>query len=396
MVDDLENVYGSSYVDNGIIFNLSVYRNLIKKTKVVVQNQKIINVYQEVNTFGNIVSIRELVDAVNYFPKENTIHLYHKAWDDKYKKKELNDLKVLIHHEFIPYFTGKAGRDHKYSKKIRAIYNPRFSFENLKPGFYEVLYFDDPIFSVTSYFYWMYVSFDKHTKQLSLQTVEDPLKGVWCFDCYFLPVNYVRLDDINNKGLARISSQSVVLSMTKEMGIFKGFDDVHGYPYVKMLTEDSFGFGFMDADYKGSLEQWTSQNTIDSRLVVLTRVSDVNGANWLKENKKIPFGGLRFSKENKSCEDVHRQLITENVNLCNTYATTIMRGIDLNSCQENNVKIIDVKQGRSKKMFESFHCAYVSQLQPAFVGIPSNIQSQYQTVVESWQYLLEEHKYYSR
>lgn len=395
MVDDLEKTYGANYTDNGVEFNLSTYRKLIKKTEVVIKNEKIENRYQEVNAFGETISIRELVDAVNFFPDNKVIYIYHEVWNDKYKKKKFNDLKVLIHHEFVPYFTKKIDRDHIYSKKLRAIYNRDFSFENIKPGFYEILYFEAPLFSVTSYFYWMYVSFDKKTKQLSLQTVENPFKGVWCLDCYFVPENRVRLDSVS-KNLARLSNQPAILGMKREMGIFKGFADLKGYPFVKMLTEDSFGFGFMDADYKGSLEQWTNEKSSDSRLVVLTRVNEVSGADWLKENKKLPFGGLRFSKENVACEEVRRQLIAESVNLCHSYASTILKGIDSRFCQENQVQVIDVKQGRSKQMFESFHCAYVSKLEPLFNGIPANIQDRYDYVVQKWRYLLEEHRYYSQ
>lgn len=394
MVDDLEKAYGAHYMDNGVKFDLSEYRNLIKRTKIEIRSEKIENLYQEYNTMGEVIFVREMVDAVNYFPNEAVVQFFNDTWDEKFERKKINDLKIMIHHEFVPFFTKKADRNHEYSKKLRAIYNSRISLENLKPGFYEIMHFDDPISSSMSHYYWVHINYNRTTKQLAIQVVENPLNGIWCLDCYLLPVNYIKLDMVNQT-LAFLTNQPTVLSISKMMGTSVGFEDYHGYPYIKMLTEDSFGLGFMDSNYKGTIEQWASQNTNESRLSVMTRVNDVSGANWLKENKKMPIGGMRFSREETNCASVHQQLVTELVDLCINYGRSLLPGIDMNYCQDKNVKIIDVKQEKAKKLLDKFHCAYVAQLEPSFTGIPSKFKAFYQFIIEKWQNLLEEHQRYS-
>lgn len=395
MVTDLQRAFGPSYSDNGIFFDLNEYRNLILNTKIESKKDQIENNYKTVNSIGEEITVKEKVDAINYFPKENLIIYNETVWNELLIRGRINELKLMIHHEFVPYFIKKMDRNHLYSKKLQEIYTPRLSFEKIKPGFYEIMNFDDPIFSQETSIYWIYVEYNPFSKELYTKIVENPRKGLWCLDCYLLPSENIKIES-TNKSIAMIYNQPVVLSAKQGAVISIGFKDEYGYPYIKMLSEDSFGFGFMDKSFKGTLENWSSQNTKDSKLVVLTRVSDVENVNWLKPNKKIPINGIMFTKEDQNCEVVRISLETTLIDLCNKYKDTILKNITYNSCNPENVNIQDVKKGKSNKILDSYRCGYVGNIEAAFTGIPSRFKSYYYDIIQQWNLFLDKHKLYSQ
>lgn len=389
LVDDLEKEYGASFSDVGVMFDMNAYRDVIERTDVILNysEEKIVNAYFIKDETGADKKVLELVDAINYFPGQLSLELHYNTWKEKFDSQKWTELKLMIHHEFVPFFTKASDRQHKFSNKVKTMYDAKVSLSDIRPGMYKVVSFGDPLFETITNMYWYNVSYSKLFNRFTLTLVENPLKNIWCFNCYAAQPLEIHLSNVT-PGIAMIAEKNISLELSKVLG---GLSDAVGRPYLRMLSRSSFGMGYMDSEYKGPITEFVKQKNIDTKVVVFTRVENVADVNWNKE-KVVPLFNYRFLREKSDCQKMKAEMVLELARLCPVADSRL--GIDLTTCKSENVKITDMKETAAAPLFKSHQCALFGTLYP--IGrppiTPGHVSSTISHKYQIWQRMMELHK----
>lgn len=359
MVDDLEKEYGQVHVENGVRFDMADYRKIIARTKIIFESKQIQNFHIVTDSSGKQTKVLEYVDAVNYFPSNEQIVLFQDAWDKKFATQKWDELKLLIHHEFVPYFLKRADRKHEYSLFLSEIYEKRMSLADLKPGFYKVINMEDPVFEAMSEFYWYFINYDKNRNQLTLVNVENPVAGIWCMICYVSPPIIIPLNQVTPT-IATISGRNITLDLSKVFGDSgAGNTQLTGRPYLRMFNKRGFGLGFMDQKFTGSVEEFVKKKIVETKMTFFSRVEELGPFEW-KAKKNFPLFGYRVFADPTDCEAVKRQVAADVLDACNLPEVPMERSY----CKEENAQIIDLKQGRGADLYKDYSCAIMGRMHP--------------------------------
>lgn len=358
MVDDIEKVYGPVHYENGVKFDLSEYRRLIGRTTVMFETKKIENIHIVRDSAGIESRVLELVDAVNYFPAKEQIELFQTVWAQKYADKKWDELKLMIHHEFVPYFVKEADRRHKYSAFVEEIYEKKISLGDLKPGFYKVMNMGDPLYETLNEFYWYYVNYDKKENILVLDMVENPLAEMWCPVCYASPAMRVPLNQVT-PALATISDKNIILNLAKLFG--EGAATFQGKPYVRLLNQRSFGIGYMDSKYSGTLEEFVKKKDIESKAVFFSRIENLGPVEW-KANKGFPVFFYQLEAEHSNCDIIKKNVTRELMEACHLPSVPL----DRSYCKVENIRFYDLKQSVGAELYKTHKCAILGKMSPPF------------------------------
>ncbi|NUM59383.1 MAG: hypothetical protein HUU56_12165 [Bdellovibrionaceae bacterium] len=379
LVSDLEKFYGSSYVDQGFEFDLKKYHEIIEHTEIKGVEQKLFNEYYEMTSDGKEVRINEPADAINYFPGKNLIYYYKSVWENKYSEKKIESLKLMIHHEFVPYFIKRADRSYQFNKKVKEMFESKLQLLDLEEGFYEPIYFGDPLQQLLVKNSWYYVQVDKPNGHIILNVVENPRRDAWALDAYVLPPMLFKVP--RQTKFFWIPTPGDLPIKEIELNIDPSFE---AYPFVRMISRQSFGMGLVqDRNTISADGKLKSTNTFEKQ-VIFSKVKDLSNINWERPKSFIVYG---FDiREKISCDGVQEKLRLDLIKFCDQIEEKYKVRINKEECRRQQPVITDLK---THALYKKFSCAYSGELS---IPMPQNFYpisyDYYRLVLFRWNSML--------
>lgn len=384
MVNDLEKAYGPKFIEQDVTFDLAAFHKLIDETHIESVNEPIANRFfdPDLKTW-----INETVDAINYFPNQKHIEYYEKNWDAWAQKKSWSEIKFLIFHEFVPAFTKKPDRERQFDRRLQSIYKKSYSFADIRPGFYSALRTKDPFYKMITNFLVYYISYTPDTNMLTIEQVENPLNKVWCLDCYtsppFIyqpetPYNFVSKIDIESK---QYGLKGLFPNASQKVG-------TQGYAYVQVFNEKTLGLGVIDETYPSALHDFVSQKNLDTKILLLTRMTNVEKLNWTGP-KKIPLVNFNFAQSASKCESKIETLSRDLIQLCQQVAIEGRIEIVSAECKAENLFSQRLEQ---LPQYSQYGCAWLAQLNAltSSTFYPLGFQD-YHEKLRHWELLKNQH-----
>ncbi len=379
LVGDIENYYGFEYTDQDLVVSTEVYRKIISQTKIELSEKPLVNYYEETIN-GETKRIKESPDAINYFPKENLIIIYKPAWEKKLNNKEFIPLKLMIHHEFVPYFIKKMDRIFLFNEKIKKIYEKPVTFNDLEDGFYEPIYYGDPLMNSLIKPFLYHIKVEKRFQELQIDIIENPKQNIWCLDCYLYPSFFIKIPKMTSK-IVKVSDTSVKLAL----GTFA--DSANRVAYLKVNSSQVFSMAALKEEEINNFRAETIDEKLDVDLLMLKRVKNMNNVTWLKP-KNMYFSGFHFSNES-DCDQVKRSEIKKTADLCRDYFNRIPDLFNESDCYNIEPTI---KNLNTLPVYKKYSCAYTIALTiPTLNTFSPKGEVYYSLVLDRWFQFLRNH-----
>ncbi|MBN8536803.1 MAG: hypothetical protein J0M15_07100 [Deltaproteobacteria bacterium] len=376
LVSDIENYYGFDYSDQSVVFSTEVYRNIISQTKIELSEKPLVNYYEE-SVNGETKRLKESPDAINYFPKTNYIIIYRPAWEKKLKNKEFFSLKLMIHHEFVPYFINKMDRTFLFNEKIKRIYERPVTFDDFVDGFYEPIYYGNSLMSALIKPFLYHIKVEKSLSLIQIDIVENPKLNIWCLDCYLYPSLILKVPTITSQ-IVKMTDSAIKLSI----GNF--IDSDNGVVYLKINSSQVLSIAALKEDEVKKFSSQSMDEKLDTTLMVLKRVKNLNNVTWLKP-KNLNFSGFHFSNGN-DCDEVKRSEIKKAAEICRDYFKRIPDFFNESHCNHIEPKIENLT---GLPAYKKYSCGFILELTiPTFNSFSPKGALYYSLVLDRWNQFL--------
>lgn len=350
MVDDIEKAYGPVMTDRGVSFSTQRYHEIIDRTKIEISLKPIENVYYADDGNGSQTLVREKnLDAQNFFPTEERVIYFLPIWEKKFREKLFNEIKVMIHHEFVPYFTGTADRSMAFNKKVEDIYKPKLTWQSLESGFYEVMLSDHPSFDLATKAYWYHLHISQNSPMFLLEIVENPRRDYWCIPCFYAA-----------NTMEMVWHKFPVVLLDRVSKILKTpFGEMEGIPYIQVLSKTSFMLSVAEKANippgTGNLEERLAQSKQNG--IVFEKVTDLKNLSWRKP-KKFQLPGVYWGYD-RSCTDQIEKYKRDLQKACETFGKMPGVGLSRRDCDRDLKITITDQTGRQP--FEKFSCSFTAE-----------------------------------
>lgn len=369
MVHDLKNAYGSQFIQQQVRFDMDDFHKLIDVTDYLPVEGPLENKY--VDQFSGKL-MTEKVDAINYFPSEKQIVYNKNIFGLLFDSGKIEELKIMIHHEFIPYFTKAPDRDRQYDFHLRSLYKRTYSFHDIKTGLYYAMRVNNSIADFTNDYIMYSIIYNHPTNELIINHIENPLKQLWCFDCYLYPTKTL-YPETPQDFVSKIESTVTEHSFRDIMLGINGEEfENRGYAYLQIFNSETIGFGVMEENFKGSMHEYLLQKGMVKKLFLLTRVKNAEELNW-EQKKKVPLKGIFFSADQAKCKAQSTLQKSNIVNLCERIGESgfivpeAKRGpisVDPLNCRKEEVQLFDLQ-----KNYPNYKCAWLT-----FLNVPTRTE----------------------
>jgi hypothetical protein len=387
MVTDLEKAYGESHLEKGILFDFREYHKLIDTTKIHPSSKPkpLTNQFFDQNQQKVLT---ETVDAINYFPAKKEIEYDDSAWQEKFNQSRWKELKLMIHHEFVPYFKKASDRERSLDDFLKEIYKVHYGFEDIRAGFYKVISSKEPLFKSLNDYYIIFIAYDARAQQLMMLNIENPLKKTWCLDCY-VHVNPSRYNiDDPQADLARLMTTPFDYNPQQLIPNFVGGrGGLTGYAFMRVFNDNTLGLGVEPEDFKQPLSELMNPAREESKVVILSRMKDVDQFDW-SGPKTIPILGFFLDPDKGDCDGLRKKLISQSVIACRDLRKMKV-DIYESWCRKENIVVQDLKE---YPFYDRFKCALFTYDQvptnPNFYPISRDY---FDTVVAGWKEAVKLH-----
>jgi len=388
LVNDIEGRYGAQVEINGVEFKVAEYRRLIDRTQFkegeLNQKGELVN-YREVRLKnGEVKVLAQIVDAINFFPKQDLIEYNKIKFERLIAEKKITEIKKLLHHEFVPYFIGRSDDSFEFNRKIDDIYEKKVTWRDLKEGLYEVAHFEDPMLQNLSTGIWIYLAVNKLKSSMTVTIVQKPDSDVWCLTCFSSTVETIKVD--------LDSDYLLVDKVFKNIALPEGFgadNKVSGSPYYRILPNNTIVAGWIEIVDPNKRNAFEDSQNLDRRGLLLRRVDLKKAGEW-KSEKSILIDGLSIRNDPTECKEAEAEIRSFVVRQCANFAMgTIL--FDYKSCLSTPVKVVDIKN--SSELHKDRACVYYG-----IIKIPNRpdrdpyFAQMFPRKIKLWNFLLAVHE----